>query len=74
MKEFTCIVCGARGFDRSLSENKMYCSKKCRNKHSASLLTQCKYNDAILCERQKCRSCGWNPEVEKRRKEKLGNG
>lgn len=74
MKEFTCIVCGTKGFDRSFSETKMFCSKKCKRKHMASFLTQCKYNDAVLCERQKCNNCGWNPEVDKRRKEMLGNG
>lgn len=74
MREFTCIICGKVGIDRSVTGNKLYCSKKCRDKYVASLLIPCKFNAGVYCERQKCSSCGWNPDVAKRRKEKLFNG
>lgn len=31
----------------------------------------CKYNVHIECERQVCNKCGWNPDVEEKRKQKV---
>lgn len=35
--------------------------------------TICKYVDAVLCRpsQMNCEKCGWNPEVSKRRLEKI---
>ena len=74
MREFTCIVCGTKGIDRTANGNKLYCSQRCYEKHRSSLLAPCKFNDGVNCERQKCGNCGWNPDVAKRRKEKILNG
>ena len=71
MREFTCVVCGAKGIDRSRTGTKIYCSEKCREKHRADNLTTCKYNVGVCCAVRRCSACGWNPEVEKRRKQKL---
>lgn len=32
---------------------------------------KCPYNNACACQRRRCSSRGWNPEVEKRRYEEL---
>lgn len=78
MREFTCIVCGTKGIDTSVSGCKIFCSRRCREIHRSKVraenLIPCQYNDGVICDRQKCSTCGWNPKVEKRRKEKLGNG
>lgn len=75
MREFTCIVCGTKGIDTSSQGAKLFCSRRCKDKHRSELraesLIPCKFNESVLCDRQKCSTCGWNPEVEKRRKEKL---
>lgn len=34
-------------------------------------LKRCQYNVEVMCASKKCAKCGWNPEVEKIRKEKL---
>ena len=31
----------------------------------------CDYNRAIICDSEECYHCGWDPEVAKRRIEKL---
>ena len=31
----------------------------------------CPHNLEVICDKQKCESCGWNPEVEKKRKKAL---
>jgi asparagine synthetase B (glutamine-hydrolysing) len=31
----------------------------------------CPHNTEVLCNKQKCASCGWNPEVEMKRKKML---
>jgi hypothetical protein len=57
---------------------KKYCSEKCRNikrriERGEGLGTgmRCKNNQGVVCEIQRCENCGWNPVVEKRRKEAL---
>lgn len=38
----------------------------------SSLAGNCRYNIGIECDnRSMCDKCGWNPKVEKERKEKL---
>lgn len=74
MKEFTCIVCGAKGIDTSHSQNKMFCSLECKNYHwrrthgqGESEYERCVYNDGVMCDDPNCKRCGWNPDVTKRR-------
>lgn len=56
-----------------------YCSKACSQaayyrRHSKLVLAKeclCFYNDEVLCTNKECENCGWNPVVERRRKEAL---
>ena len=32
----------------------------------------CQYNGGILCDKKVCWKCGWNPEVDKERRERIG--
>ena len=75
-REFTCVVCGAKAIDRSPQHRAKYCSKRCSNKNRDKIYCEvvravpaCKYNEGVDCTRQSCHNCGWNPEVEKIRKE-----
>ena len=57
----------------------IYCGKSCREaayrrRHSKVKLAEeclCFYNREVLCSDKECENCGWNPVVEKRRKEAL---
>ena len=76
MREFICAECGAKSIDNSPQQNKKFCSKRCLDRYydkqrQKPKEAECKYNDGVLCARRKCEKCGWNPEVEKARKEKL---
>lgn len=73
MREFTCVVCGRKGIDRSGRNNQKFCSEECAQKarYCKSEEHPCKYNQGVGCIVQKCSKCGWNPEVEQIRKEKL---
>ena len=31
----------------------------------------CPYNDGVACTKKQCEGCGWNPEVARKRDEKL---
>ena len=81
-RELTCIVCGEKAVDRSRAQNRMYCSKQCRMIHFRQNLgaklglnaPSCVHNNGVLCEDHKCGNCGWNPEVEQKRKEDLAYG
>lgn len=54
-----------------------YCSKSCSmyafyRRHSKIKLSEeclCYYNSEVLCSKKECDKCGWNPVVERRRKE-----
>lgn len=56
-----------------------YCSKTCSDtaysrRHSKIVLAEeclCFYNSEVLCSQKECENCGWNPVVEKHRKEAL---
>lgn len=41
----------------------------CHGKRASSDI--CKYNNGVLCEERNCEDCGWNPQIEKRRKGRL---
>ena len=34
----------------------------------------CPHNNEVICDKQKCESCGWNPVVEQKRKKALMGG
>lgn len=77
-KEFTCIVCGEKGIDKSSTGNKKFCSKECQHRYwdrkknvKRDLEQSCFFNEEVACEERKCVSCGWNPAVAKMRKEAM---
>lgn len=82
MRKFTCLNCGAKGIDNSKSGNRKFCDPNCtqayyRRQHGVGVEIKtppCTYNKEIRCNEHKCGSCGWNPKVEKKRKEALGYG
>ncbi len=76
MREYTCIVCGVKGIDRSPLQNKKHCSIECANrarygKTYRSDGADCKFNQGVGCSAHTCENCGWNPKVEKIRKERI---
>ena len=81
-REFSCIVCGTKAIDRSPAQRRIYCSDQCahmrfRRSHGVGVMLKtpsCIHNKEIQCDVHKCGSCGWNPKVEKRRKEALVYG
>ena len=83
MREFTCLNCGSKCIDTSKTKNKKFCDMRCsqayhykkkRGRLGIVPTYPCIYNRQIRCELQKCGTCGWNPKVEKIRKEALGYG
>ena len=80
-REFTCIECGAKGIDRGYRQDAKLCSTKCRNKYfyrkpGADIKTKhlCLYNVGVSCENHQCEVCGWKPDVQKAREEKIMEG
>lgn len=77
MREFKCVVCGSMGIDNSPTRNRMFCCDDCKHTYyygqarKNASESECPHNDGVLCGKPKCKTCGWNPDVEKRRKEKL---
>ena len=77
MEKRKCLYCGkeiAEGRDAN------YCNSSCSNaayyrrhrpKMTLSQECLCYYNDEVLCIQKECEQCGWNPVVEKQRKEAL---
>ena len=66
----TCPVCGKRA---TIDSNcGIYCSPECRNAARSAKYgwgeIRCKFNDYVNCGVQECEKCGWNPEVEQKRK------
>ncbi len=76
MREFTCQWCGKVAISKTCGGYlQKYCSKECKMKaYHAQMKYQgesCLHNPEIICKIPKCDTCGWNPEVEKKRKELL---
>lgn len=77
-REYNCVECGKKTVDKSLRGNGMYCSPTC-NKRAylrrkgvlQSVVILCQYNEGVACDSKNCDGCGWNPDVEKKRKELL---
>jgi hypothetical protein len=82
MREFTCIYCGAKGIDNSRTKTKKFCDCNCqqayyRRQHGVGVgikAPACIHNREVRCFVHMCGTCGWNPKVEKKRKEALGYG
>lgn len=80
--EFTCLYCGEKGIDKSKTKNRKFCDCNCqqayyRRKNGVGVNTvtaSCIHNMYVLCDVHQCGNCGWNPKVEKKRKEALGYG
>jgi hypothetical protein len=73
MKEYTCIVCGAKGLS---TQDRKFCCKNCAEAHyrkthgiAEDTRPSCLYNDGVVCYTPNCAKCGWNPEVAKKRTE-----
>lgn len=76
MRVFNCVVCGTEAIDKSRTQSKKFCCENCaqayfRKAHGAAEDTRqrCRFNDGVVCDKHKCRNCGWNPEVAKKRLE-----
>lgn len=78
MRIITCKNCGKKVVVKGLYE-KLYCNGQCgsayRYRQRAAQRMEpekkCPMNEGITCGGGDCFRCGWNPEVEKARKEKL---
>lgn len=83
MAEFKCVICGKKFTGANVSRDYLCCSLSCaavyRNRKRAGYdpvldwkkegnLWVCPYHVGIGCKTRNCKTCGWNPEVEKRRK------
>ena len=75
---YTCIVCGARGVDRSSTGGRMFCSSTCSKTYyrrvngiGVDVSPGCLFNEGVACAKRQCYNCGWHPSVEARRKEAL---
>ena len=72
-REFTCIICGEKGIDRSATQNKKFCSRRCQDvywnwkRYGKTNDNPCLYNDGVSCTCHQCGNCGWNPKVIKKR-------
>lgn len=77
-----CLICGTE-FVKARPGRK-FCSRRCanlaanKNKRARSredrekFGTDCPFNKELVCTEWKCESCGWNPEVARRRSESYG--
>ena len=76
MRIIKCEHCGKTVVDNSHRQHKRFCSDSCRVLHRCAKAAKpfenhCRFNDGVMCEKQDCVGCGWNPKVEKRRKETI---
>jgi hypothetical protein len=79
-REIRCLNCGKKVIDRSNTQQRKFCSKRCqsgyshRSKQNAINNAQCLYNDGVVCIDHQCENCGWNPAIAKEREEKILHG
>lgn len=76
MKEFICEYCGKKAISTARGgKQQKYCSNECRvlgiKRRGGWCGDACPHNPEVLCTDPDCDKCGWNPEVEKKRKEAL---
>lgn len=72
-REFICVYCGQTDIDNSPTQSRRFCSDHCRNafhytRRTKPVETVCLYNDGVECATHNCTRCGFNPEVEEKRK------
>jgi hypothetical protein len=63
----TCLFCG-KVFETQFGAS--CCSKRCWERARRQTWT-CPHNEHLVCRTKDCHRCGWNPEVEARRKRML---
>ena len=76
MREIICAECGKKAIDMSSTQTRKYCSEECatlawrksRGYVYTELKHHCTYNKEVRCRVHACSKCGWNPEVEQKRK------
>lgn len=61
----TCIICG-----KPASPGALYCGPACRNR-GMPRKEICRQIDYLVRDRGYCDRCGWNPEVEERRRKEI---
>ena len=73
-----CIICGKEFLDTSYKKNRTVCSPECKReryyrwRNARKIDDECPYNTYVQClSVRNCSACGWNPDVEKERKEAL---
>jgi hypothetical protein len=76
MIEFICLTCGKNGAKTGKGgQDQKFCSRECKAKYYRSKYGYggeiCQYNEGVGCLVRDCENCGWNPLVEKMRKELL---
>lgn len=73
-KAFICRYCGK--LFMSTARDAQYCCPSHRKKYRYEVrekVVVCKHNCGVYCTANaSCASCGWNPEVAKKRMEALG--
>ena len=75
MYKIICAHCGAEV--ETKYKKQIFCDKLCLARHHRAMNKMglrepkqesvCRYNDGVVCEDQKCGTCGWNPKVSKKR-------
>ena len=63
----TCEFCG-KVFETQ--RNAACCSNRCWERARRQTWA-CPHNEQLVCQFKDCHRCGWNPEVEARRKDQL---
>ena len=82
IQEIKCVICGKKMVDRSTNHAKLYCSTACNHlayRIRSGMVAKapafsCIHNKYVECQIHKCSTCGWNPEVEQKRKEAFAYG
>jgi rubredoxin len=67
---FICKQCGVEFEGHKGETHRVFCSRKCYEDYKGDLRKDsCPYNEGVGCsDRYSCFKCGWNPNVEKKRK------
>lgn len=66
-----CKGCGK--YFTAKSEYRKFCDAACYDRFhkikNAPIPTEvaCRFSDGVVCDKQECEKCGWNPEVAERR-------
>ena len=73
-----CPVCG-REF--ATNHDRICCSERCtrvrrtkKQRDEYQEIAQCPYNEGVMCNEDRCESCGWNPVVSEERVRKFLEG